>query len=613
MDVVERYGLDMSYEHKCACPRCRRNGNDKSGNNLHVYGEGKGAFCWSCEFTIPSDEHREAMGWTDEEEDDEAVSTREQITDEENAQVKKITRISGRDWRGIRDETNKFFGARYEYDTETGEVCAQYVPTTIDYELAGYRVRKFPKDFSGPIGKVGKECDMIGEFRFRNSKHTCIIVGGESKLLNTYQMLKDNIEAKGKGEQWEVPAVVCSTLGESGAWKQVQARYSFFNQFQKIIICMDSDKAGEEAAEKIAKVLPKGRVYIMKMRYKDADDYVVDKEGNPVGKEHQFMQDYWKASAYVPAGVVGSGDLPARMMQEAELEKIPFPPFMKIPNEMTAGGIALGKIVNIGAASGIGKTVWVDTLIYHWIFNSPHQIGVVSMELNAGQYGISMLSRHIGYKISNIADTKERIAFLQQDWVQEKQRELFFREDGSHRWHLVDDRDGSIDDLKATVEQLVIGCGCKVIVLDPLQDILDGLTNEEQALFLKWQKGLIKSHTVTFININHVRKSGSGGQQNSQGAMISEEDFAGSSTIFKSAALNLLLTRNKMAEDPIERNTTKAYISKNRDNGNTGPAGEYMYTTDTHQLCDKETWLKDQPPVDFTKGDVDPDTGEIKS
>jgi hypothetical protein len=218
-----------------------------------------------------------------------------------------------------------------------------------------------------------------------------------------------------------------------------------------------------------------------------------------------------------------------------------------------------------------------------------------------------MLSRHIGRKISKIADKQERLDFLNSATVKEKERELFYKPDGSHRFHLVDDRDGSIDDLKAVVEQLIISCECRVIVLDPIQDILDGLSNDEQALFLKWQKGLIKSHSVTFININHVRKSGGGGQQNSAGAMISEEDFAGSSTIFKSAALNILLVRDKMHEDPIMRNTTLAFISKNRDGGETGPAGEFYYDGQEHRLYNKKEWLAAQPEMDFT----DPDTGEI--
>lgn len=577
-----------------------------SSDGFHWYGEGNGGHCWVCEKSILSDARKAELGIDDQEEEEE-VMTRERIRQEEVDRIKKYTTFKGRNYRGISDETYKFFGIRHEYDEETGELVKQYYPTTINYEPAGYKTRRMPKDFTAPIGAVGKECDMFGEVRFRNHTRTVIISGGETKVASTYQMLKDDMERRGKGE-YEVPAVVCSTLGETSAFKQVQSRYDFFNKFDKIIICMDADKAGEEATETIARVLPKGKVYVMKMRYKDSDDYLKE------GKEKDFISDFWRATQYMPAGIVGSGDLSAAIREEVDIEKITFPDFMEEINDMTAGGVGLGRIVNIGAASGIGKTVYVDESVMHWVFNSPHLVGIVSMELNKGQYGVSMLSRYIKYKINNIANPEEKRKFLEQDWVKAKEKELFYRPDGSHRFYLVDDRDGSVDDLKAVVEQLVISCGVKVIVLDPIQDILDGMTNEEQAVFLKWQKGLIKSHNMTFININHVRKSGGGGQQNSNGAMISEEDFQGSSTIFKSAALNILLVRDKMNEDPIIRNTTKAFISKNRDNSVTGPAGEFIYDQNEHKLYNKKRWLEKQPAVNFENPDetVDLETGEVK-
>ncbi len=202
-------------------------------------------------------------------------------------------------------------------------------------------------------------------------------------------------------------------------------------------------------------------------------------------------------------------------------------------------------------------------------------------------------------RINNIEGQPAREAFFEREDVKAAEKELLYNTDGSHRWHLVDDRDGDVEDLKAVVEELVIGCGVKVIVLDPLQDILDGMTIEEQAMFLKWQKGLIKSHGITFININHVNKKNSGGGAASNGSQISEEDFTGSSTIFKSAALNFLLRRDKMAEDPIERNTTYVSISKNRDNGNTGPADELYWDNVTSELVNKAQWMKAQPPQKF--------------
>ena len=239
------------------------------------------------------------------------------------------------------------------------------------------------------------------------------------------------------------------------------------------------------------------------------------------------------------------------------------------------------------------NTTIVNEMIYHWIFNCPVPIGVVSMELDAGQYGETMLSRHLGRKISLIPGKQAKLEYLQSEYVRNKARELFRKEDGSPRWHLVDDRDGSLETIQATVEQLIISCGCRVIILDPLQDLLDGLSNEEQAVFMRWQKRMVKSHKVTFINISHVRKNSAGQQANSTGAFLSEEDMSGSSTIFKSGGANVLFGRNKYAEDPVERNTITAVMSKCRWTGLTGPAGQWYYDNIKHMMMSKRKWVED--------------------
>jgi archaellum biogenesis ATPase FlaH len=589
----EKHGIDLSYEHKTACPRCRRKGGDNAGNNLHCYGlssDGSdlGAYCWACEMKIPNAKLRALLNGEEEEKEFEEVSTREKITPEENEQIKSYTGTDAKGWRGIRKDTNAFFGIRYSYDEETGQPDCMFVPTTINGELAGYRRRIFPKDFSAPVGQVGKECDMVGAFRFKAHTHTCIITGGETKMALTYQMMRDNQIARGKDE-YESTAVVCSTLGEPGAHKQAQLQYTFFDQFKKIVICMDADDAGREAAEKLAKVLPKGRVFVMNMRYKDADIYVEK------SKEDEFIRDFWNAKAYTPDGIVASGSLMEKVLAAARVKRIPLPPFMHKAQEMMAGGIPLGVIVNLASASGTGKSTIVDECTYFWVFNSPHKIGVVSLESDAGQYGTKILSRHIQHKIDLIANDDERVEFLQRPEVVKAGDELWFNEDGSHRWYVVDERDGGVESLKKQVEELVIACECKVILLDPIQDIFEGMSTDEQAQFMKWQKGMVKSHKISFINVNHVRKSSQGQKANSTGADLHEEDMHGTGSILKSGACNLLFMRDKEAEDSIERNTTRMKMTKCRWTGKTGVAGEYYYDNDTHTLFDKEDWMRQNP------------------
>jgi hypothetical protein len=126
------------------------------------------------------------------------------------------------------------------------------------------------------------------------------------------------------------------------------------------------------------------------------------------------------------------------------------------------------------------------------------------------------------------------------------------------------------------------------------------MSNEEQALANKWIKSCIKSHGVSFFLVNHVRKSQGGGKNDqSAGGKITESDVIGSSTTVKSASANILLMRNKEAEDVVERNTTHISLAKNRLLGLTGNAGDVYYDFETHTLHDLETWKGSNGTKDF--------------
>ena len=569
---------------KEACPKCRGKGADRSGDNLVVY-EDNSKYCFSCGYTIPSEQWLAENGDNKLEKEVE-VATRDPITEEQNEDIKSYTGTDGKGFRGIRKDINVFFGVRYQYSEETGEPIKEFVPTTIRGKLVGYKTRVFPKDFKHPIGVVGKECDLIGQFRFSSHSRTVLIVGGEIKQRAAYQMLLDNQRARGK-EEYETVAVVCPTTGENGAFKQVQAQYDFFSQFSKIIVCMDNDETGKKANEDICNVLPAGKGHIMKMRYKDADEYI------RLGKEHEFIDDFWKARPHLPTGIVGSGELYDAVIEEALRPKLRLPSFMKTLNQMTADGIPLGTVGVISAFTGQSKSTIVNECIYDWIFSSPYKMGVVSMEQNKGQYGELMLSRHIEIKLGNLSQA-DKLTVLRSERTVELQKELFFNEDGTDRWMVVDDRDGDVESLKSAIEQLVIACGCKVVVVDTISDMFDGLTTDEQAVLMKWQKSIVNRYDCCIINVSHQRKTGTGEKDGSAGALGNESGLHGSSTLSKSAAWILVAGRDKANEDPIVRNTTYLLLLKCRWSGQTGPAGCLFYDNLTHRLHDFDDWMSKQ-------------------
>lgn len=572
-------------ESKSACPRCVRNGRDSSGDNLHNYGEGRGSYCWSCGYTILSDDKKEELGIEveDEIEKEYYMSTKEKIDKETTERIKSETGIKGHNLRGITDATYKVFSVRHKYDEETGEPIEQFYPVTEDYEMSGFKVRILPKDFKS-IGKVGKESDLFGQFKFKSARGKFVVLtSGEVDCMSAYQMLEDY--RKSKNSDFEPIPCVSSLIGESGSYKQIQKHYEYFNKFERIILAPDMDDAGQEAIHKIAKVLPKGKVYVMDLPMKDVNEML------EAGKEKQFIDCFFKAKQYTPNGIVASSDLLGKMIEGAGTPRISLPPFMHKLEGMMAGGWPLKTILTLSSASGTGKSSILEAMMLHWIFNAPYKVGIISLESDAAQFSTKLLSAYIKHKIDLIPTQEERIEFLQQEWVQGKAKELFELADGSPRFYLIEDRDGGIDSVKDLVSQMVSSLDVQIIIIDPWSDLGEASTLEEQAAMMKWLKGMVKSHDVSFALVCHVRKSSNSQKANSTGADLHEEDIFGSGSVMKSSACNLLFSRNKEAEDEVERNTIYMKASKIRWTGNTGVAGVYYYDNQTATLHDKEEYF----------------------
>ena len=512
------------------------------------------------------------------------------ITREQRDSLFEKTTQQGNMYRGIKDETLEFYGHRTEYDND-GNVKARYYPETFDYKLTGFKCRNHPKDFSyGKVGVTGKGSQFSGQHKFKNGGKYLLITGGCEDKAAAFQMLREAQLVRNHGHLPPV-AVVSSTVGEGLAVQQAQAQYEWIDSFDIIICGLDNDEKGQEFTEDLIKVLPKEKVRIAKWSSKDPNQMLLE------GKSKAFVNEFYQAKEYIASGIIGSSKLSAAIREELAIEKIRFPEFMKALNKATAGGIPLGYIINLGAASGIGKTSIINELIYDWIFSSPHKVGVISLELDEGQYGLAMLSRHIGKKLQLLENPQDALDIINTPEVMEKEKNLLQNEYGEDRWYLLDERDGSLDKLKKKILQMIQQYDCKFIILDPLQDVLDGYSNEDQATFMRWMKQTVKTYKVSFFNINHVRKGGSDSKTGSQGKDLTEEDFQGSSAIFKSGGLNILIMRDKYNEDPVVKNTTRVIVSKCRWTGVTGRGGEWFYDINTHTMYDKETYLNNNPQL----------------
>ena len=374
--------------------------------------------------------------------------------------------------------------------------------------------------------------------------------------------------------------IVTSLTGESSTADDLKNHYEWVNKHQKIIICMDNDSAGEKAFDEIKKVVDNDKLYKANLRHKDLNDYLKNGDGD------KLVNDlYWQAIPYENYGLIGSSDLFDKALDMVALERIPLPPFLSGLDEAFSGGIALGEVVNIVSSVSTGKSVFVNEIVLDWIINSPYKMMIISLEDNGGSYLIKIASRIINNKIMTLrtADERKQALIDHRDEIDK----YLVDEDGYNRFIFKEDSTSDLDIMKRAILQAIKVFGVRIILLDPLMSLIGSKSLDEQVKWMEFEEETRRIHNITFINVAHTRKSASGSQAHSEGGSISEEDIKGSQQISATATTNIILRRNKMAEDEIERNTTYVDITKNRTIGITGrDLARIYYSNKHHTLFD---------------------------
>ena len=491
----------------------------------------------------------------------------------------KDTGYSSGDYRGINDEYSKFFGHLTKVDKE-GVILARHYPETRDGVVTGYKIRKHPKIFShGNIGATGMASDLSGQVKFTTGGKYLLIVGGEEDKVAAYEMLAEAQKARGQGEYLPIP-VVSPTTGEPSAHKQIAAQYEFCDMYENIIIGMDNDEAGIAAAKRIADVLPKEKVKIALWSQKDPNKMLQLNMGK------QFVRDFYAAKPVIKDKIQTSHNLADSIRETLTAPRITLPEYMGVMQANMGGGVRQGAIVNIIGQTSVGKSSHINGLFYHLIFNSPEKPAVISLEATAAEYALDMLAIHLEKNLVRMGG-EEAADYLDTPEVKERSETLWMDEGGEERFVILDERDGDIKVLERHMERMASQYGCKVFIIDVLTDILRGSSSELQEDHMAFQKRFVKEGNTIF-NVLHTRKLQTDGEGKTR--PLTEYDALGSSTFVQSAAINILIERDKVSDDDIEKNTTRVSMPKCR-GGVTGDCGSWYYDPATRKVYDKSDYF----------------------
>ena len=620
--------VDFSYEHKTQCMCCAEAGLDESADNLHVYGLDendlpKGAFCFACGTTIVSvdkaieDEQNKSstdgkvLGKPNKtnalskksnigEESKVSFATNKLSRDEQKLKEKRLTqeqieRIHSEtsdelkvNFRGLDKDVCKELNVRWRYDERTGKVQEMYVPAYIlengEFVLTGYQVRKvrdnqgnLVKDFYA-LGSVSKLNTFFGQTL--NHKETLVIVGGQVDCISAIQMLRQGLSRYPS----RIPVVVSAMCGESSTADFIRTHYDWVSKFSKVILALDNDQAGIDATEKAKEVLNPDTTLVATYSLKDVNEYLIPKNKKTA---NDFASDVvWNATPVKSYGIVDSANLLQSAIAAVSKERIKLPPYLHELNEVFKGGIGLQEIVNLISAPSLGKSVFVNEIVLHWLIHSPYKNFIISTEDGAGSYTAKIASRIIGNKILAAETIEERVKLLEDnaDLINSYLRD----EDGVGRFSILDEIPKSLEDMQQVILQAIKIHGCQVIITDTLSSVIGSRSNQEQEEWMNFLEHTRRNYNVTFINVTHTKKM-QDGKALSEGGEATEEMIKGSGAIAQTATVNIILRRNKMADDEIDKNTTYVDVVKNRTIGTTGRGlAKVYYSNVLHTLFDFE-------------------------
>ena len=515
------------------------------------------------------------------------------MSHEEVHKIVAKTSAKGKSFRSQCDKILKIYNIRTDFDENSGAVSNRWYPIwkmSVDKKFpVGFKKRiVLPKKDFIVVGLNDPTVDLLGEKECLGSGKWILLQSGEEDMAAAVKMI--SVESKDHHAPIDV---VTSSLSETGQYKQIQNKYDFFNGYDNIVIAMDNDDAGHAATERLLEILPVGKVKVMLGPKGDANDYLIGK----LSKE--WYSNFYAADKPKLAGIVSSSELHDNIGNRQYKDLIPLPPILHKANEMLLGGLPSDEITNILAGSGVGKSTIVDEFIYHWIRYSTKKITILSFESGSDKYSDKLISRHLGVNVGRIVDRddegvvlptkRKKEQFLAKESTKESTRDLFYR-DGEDAFYLIDNRDIMCNSsaIKNLIMKAITHGGSDVIIIDPIQDLLDSMKNEEQAEFCSWLKGIKKLAAIVLVN--HARKGNTGQKSAGRGAELDEQDMQGTSALYKSGGVNIVLSRDKEHEDAIEKNTTKVRITKNRDGSDTGRADDLYYEVATHMLHNKEKW-----------------------
>ena len=473
------------------------------------------------------------------------ITKEKKFTDMITGQIEPLNK------RGINEETCRVFN--YEQGEHNGRPChiANYYDK--NYEKVAQKLRFADKSFKW-IGDTDK-ITLFGQNLWRDGGRSLVITEGEIDAMSVSSVNSNKYP------------VVSIPSGTASAKKYIKRELEWISKFEKIILMMDNDIAGNKASLECASLLPVKKVFISKLQGKDANELL------QAGKKSKIVDAIFEAKAFTPQGIIEGSETKELLLNDVYAETIPYQ--WNGLNEKL-GGIRLGELNLICAGSGTGKSQVCREIAYDLVKNK-HKVGYIALEESVKRSVRGIVSVGLN-KLIHIPEVKKDIPeeTILKEWSKIKDYICFYDHWGS----------ASSDDLLNKIRYMVKGLDCKVIFLDHISIVISGLAEgDERRLIdntMTQLRQLVEELNIAMFVVSHLKRPEGKGHE--EGTHTSLSHLRGSASLGQLSDAVLGFERNQQSE--TEANVLTCRVLKNRFSGDTGIATTLIYNKDTGRLVE---------------------------
>jgi|14_taG_2_1085336.scaffolds.fasta_scaffold04054_7 twinkle protein len=431
-----------------------------------------------------------------------------------------------------------------DYNVLTYDDRQEYI-----YPSGGIKVRKLgEKAFYAKDGFKGDELFGMNLYPAGCSK-IVTITEGELDALSVCQMTQN---------QYLNPSVsLPSATPSKRLWENCK---EWLSSFEKIILSVDNDDAGNALADRMARLFPNKVYRVQHGEYKDANDFL------QAGREREFKNLWWKPLKHTPENILNTSDQFLKLYDETP-EHVYYKTGIEALDDKILG-LMQGHFTVFKAPTGIGKTELMRYMEYSML---QQNIPIAAWHLEETK--LRSLLGLVSYEVGDNLTRRDLIEEKKADGLVREAIGNITKDENFYQFYLGDGQ--GADELIDQIRFFSQACDCKFVFFEPIQDVVVGTSEDSKEsmladLSIRLSK-LAAELNVGIVTIAHTNENG---------------DPKYCKMIGQRASVIIDLHRDKEADNMEERNTTYLKVEKNRPCSEEGQAGRLSFDLDTFMLTE---------------------------